>query len=224
MSDIIDEAQEDLEREKWQKLWNDWGRSIIAGCVGIVLGTGAISGYKSYQTSVNEGATAKLIDIVQPELGNVLDTTKLLEVEDDLPARHRAIARMIAIGDLISSDELSRAEAELSELIEEDAVDHLLLDLARVQLAALYVENFDRSVADVEAVLKPIFSDNDNPWYAQAKLNLALAQANKEQSYSSASATLDRLFEKQNPDMPRAVLDQAAKLRQFYTIKAREEG
>lgn len=221
MVDIIREAEEELEKEKLQQFWEKWGKAIIGGCVGIVLGTAGITGFKSYSMSQNEASTAQIMDIVRPDLGSALDTTALLDIVDGLPDNQATIARFIAIGDLIRADNLSQASAQLESVIAKRSIDSLMSDLARVQLAALYIEDVDKQRAEIEQVLKPIFGSPNSPWYAQAKLNMALAYAHKEENYEQAAAVLKQALDK--PETPQSIAQQAAKLRDLYLIKSQEK-
>lgn len=220
MVDIIREAEEDLQQEKLQLFWAKWGKAILGACVGIVLGTAAITGFGAWQTSVDEKATSKIMNIVRPDLGNTLDTSALVEIVDDLPSDQAAIARFIAIGDLMREDKLDEAASQLEAILDEGGADDLMRGLARVQLAALYVENADKTSEDIQKVLRPIFGSPKDPWYAQAKLNMALSYVHKDQDYGQAATTLKQALDRD--DIPQPIRVQAQKLYDLYVIKASE--
>lgn len=221
MVDIIREAEEDLEREKLQNLWNKWGRYVLAACAGIVLGTAGITGYDAWELSRSHKATAKILDVVNPQLGGVTSTEPLLEKAAELPADQAAIARFIAVGDLLRSDKKEEASETLRSIESDSGVQKVLRNLARVQLAALYVSDPDKTSEDVSALLEPILGNTNDSWFAQAKINMALALAHKDQNYVEASKNLEQLLEKQ--DAPLAIREQAIKLKDLYSIKAADQ-
>ena len=49
MGDIFREIDEELRHDKFEKLWREYGRYVIAGAVVIVLAVAAVSGWQQYQ-------------------------------------------------------------------------------------------------------------------------------------------------------------------------------
>ncbi len=52
MGDIFREIDEELRQDKFQKLWREYGRYVIAGAVVIVLAVAGVSGWRQYQKSL----------------------------------------------------------------------------------------------------------------------------------------------------------------------------
>ena len=51
MGDIFREIDEELRHDKFEKLWREYGRYVIAGAVVVVLAVAAVSGWRQYQES-----------------------------------------------------------------------------------------------------------------------------------------------------------------------------
>ncbi len=68
MTDIFDEIDEDLRRERLSRLWNRFGIYVILFVVAVIAGTAAYSGWRWWQqreaqaTSVRFEAAVKLAD------------------------------------------------------------------------------------------------------------------------------------------------------------------
>ena len=52
MGDIFREIDEELRQDKFEKLWREYGRYVIAGAIVIVLGVAGVSGWRQYQESL----------------------------------------------------------------------------------------------------------------------------------------------------------------------------
>jgi len=55
------EVDDELRRERMQKLWQRFGQYVVALSIAVVLVTAAIVGWKSYQNAQNEAWTAELL-------------------------------------------------------------------------------------------------------------------------------------------------------------------
>ncbi len=51
MGDIFREIDEELRHDKFEKLWREYGRYVIAGAVVVVLAVAGVSGWRQYQES-----------------------------------------------------------------------------------------------------------------------------------------------------------------------------
>ncbi|MEC9183936.1 MAG: hypothetical protein VX930_06640, partial [Pseudomonadota bacterium] len=49
MGDIFQEVEEEVRRDRYSKLWKDYGGYIIAAAVALVLGTTAFVGWREYK-------------------------------------------------------------------------------------------------------------------------------------------------------------------------------
>ena len=65
MSDIFKEVEEDVRRERYVKLWKDYGKYVIAGALAIVLGTAAGVGWRDYKSSQREGDSTAFLQAVE---------------------------------------------------------------------------------------------------------------------------------------------------------------
>ncbi len=51
MGDIFREIDEELRHDRFEKLWREYGRYVIAGAVVVVLAVAGVSGWRQYQES-----------------------------------------------------------------------------------------------------------------------------------------------------------------------------
>ncbi|HAU29456.1 MAG TPA: hypothetical protein DCW68_05015 [Rhodospirillaceae bacterium] len=61
VQNIIDEIEEDIQRERLNKIWEKYGNHFIAAAVAIVIGTGAFVTWKSWIQTRNAENTAAFI-------------------------------------------------------------------------------------------------------------------------------------------------------------------
>lgn len=59
VEDLIRELKEDIEREKWHRLWQRYGSTLIGLAVVLVVATGAHSWWRQHQASQNAAAGGK---------------------------------------------------------------------------------------------------------------------------------------------------------------------
>ena len=67
MADVFQEVDEMMKQERVEKFWKENGRWIIAFVVLTILGTALMSGYKSWNKSVQEKQTGELIAFLDAE-------------------------------------------------------------------------------------------------------------------------------------------------------------
>lgn len=73
---IFQEIEEDLQRQKYEKLWKQYGNYIIAFVIAIVLITAVISGWKSWVVYSQQKASDALLGLVE---GKFDDKTRQIE-------------------------------------------------------------------------------------------------------------------------------------------------
>lgn len=64
-NNIFQEIEEDLERQKMEALWKRYSGLVIAGALAVVIGTGGITAWRSWNVERNQHATGALINIVR---------------------------------------------------------------------------------------------------------------------------------------------------------------
>lgn len=205
MTDIFEEVDEALKKEKLEKIWEEYKTTIIACIAILIIGTGLGSAYHSWNYSRNSAETAKLI--------NALDDKNpeqaLLTATKKTRSNHKAIGLLNAASVLKNDGNNEAATKIYAQLIETRTAPKALRDLARI----LYSQNGGENALKY---LKPLLADDKSPWQWHAKIEAAVSEASEE-NYEGALAYLEG-FQKQT-NLPPSLKQRGDALRHVYTIK-----
>src|ERR1700733_1804251 len=141
MSDIFQEVDEEVRRDKAAEFWKKYQNLILAGAALIVLASG---GFRYWQYE-RERATQAAGDQFQQALtaleGGKLDEAKagLDKIAAQGPSGYRALAQMTAAGAEASKDPQGAIGA-FDAISGDAAIDPLLRDAARLRAALLRVD------------------------------------------------------------------------------------
>jgi hypothetical protein len=189
MSDIFQEVDEEVRRDKAAEFWKKYQNVILVGAVLIVL---AAAGFRYWQYE-RERAQQAAGDQFQQALagleGGKLDEAKagFDKIAAQGPSGYRALAQMAAAGARAQSDPQGAAAA-FDAVAGDAAIDPLLRDAARLR-AALIRADIPGEEQKGEAELTAL-SAADGPFRRLAALDLAaLALARKD--YDDAAKELD---------------------------------
>lgn len=185
MSDIFQEVDEDLRRERAQKLWQKYGSYVIGAAVLIVAGTAGFVAWRDYDRKQAEAGAAQYIAAVdQVRAGQESAASALSNVAREGGDGYAALARMqeaalkSRAGDTAAAAEIYRSVAA------DSGVEPELRDAAAL-LATLSVADASDAAAierQVAAIATPT-----SPWRHLAWEIAALAAAkagNMEQARS----------------------------------------
>ena len=94
VQNIIEEIDEDIQRERLKKIWEKYGNHFIALALAIVLGTGATVSFKSWQHTRNAENTARFIAAIDAAQGKdtAAATSALEGFAKDAPEIQAALA------------------------------------------------------------------------------------------------------------------------------------
>ena len=126
MADIFNEVDEALKQEKMQKLWAEYGSTVILAAVLLVLSTAAATGYKSWDARRDGQETARLIDALEGET----PIADLEKISRDTRSGHKAVALLTAAGLHTEKGEFSQAAALYKQIFETGKGPADLLDLS----------------------------------------------------------------------------------------------
>lgn len=141
MSDVFNEIDEDLRREKLKQLWERYSILIVIGAILIV---GAVGGWRGYQylqaKQAAEAGSAFEAAVVLSEQGKRAEAeAAFTKIAADGSRGYRGLARLRAAAEAATRD--PQAAAKLYDAITADpsisASEH---DLARVRAAGLLME------------------------------------------------------------------------------------
>jgi len=174
MSDIFQEVEEDIRRERMARLWQRYGIYVILTAVLIVLVTAGYRGYEAWTTSRERAAGDRFTEVLSTAQEGLASTAadELTAYAQDAPSGYAMLARFRAATALKQAGEPQEAVALLSALAN-DAPDDLYRDLARVRLAQLHLDTGNPAAA-VEAVA-PLAEESSSPFHSAAQEMMGLA-------------------------------------------------
>jgi hypothetical protein len=141
MSDIIREVDEELRRERYQKLFERYGVYLIGAAILLVAAVGAWRGWEWYQARESLQASTKYEDAIRlAQDGKRFDAEKSFnDLAKDGTSGYRTLARFRAAGEAGKSDRASGVRA-YDALAADTSLTPLMRDLARVHAALLLVD------------------------------------------------------------------------------------
>jgi hypothetical protein len=155
VADIFHEVDEEVRRERLQKLWDRYSIFIIAGAVLIVASIGAWQGYQWW-----EGKKAAAAGAAFESALNLSDAGKHAEADAafakiaaEAPAGYRILARLRAAGELAQTKPADAVKA-YDELAADASLGSTLQDLAAVRAGMLTVDT--ASLAEMQRRLDPV--------------------------------------------------------------------
>lgn len=142
MSDIFQEVDEEVRRERLQKLWEKYSIFIIAGAVLIVASIGGWRGYEYWQTKkAGEAGAAFEAAVDLSTAGKHAEAeAAFAKIAADAPAGYRALAKLRAAAELAQTDSKKALEA-YDALANDSSLDQTLRDLAAVRAGMLLVDS-----------------------------------------------------------------------------------
>ena len=174
MTDIFREIDEDLRRDRLEKLWSRYGHYLIGLAVLIVLATAAVVGWRQYQARERRADSAQYaaaLDLARR------DQAAAAKAFDELASKagggYVILARLQAAASKASAGDVSGAIAAYDALAADGSVEPLYRDLASLSAAQHMLETAEPS-AVIER-LKPLAA-GQSPWRPSALEITALAQ------------------------------------------------
>lgn len=167
---LLKEADEELRKEKFEALWQEWGQTLIGIAVMLVLGTALGVGWKNWRHSVNSAQTENMI-IAQEQgvFGLSLARNQGLEGE------HLGLANILVAGQLTAENDDNEGTSTLVQTMMEDASNAGLPNewnavpaWASLRIEAKNAEDSGAKTAIADRMVT-LADDNDNP-YAPAIL------------------------------------------------------
>jgi hypothetical protein len=141
VSDIFSEVDEEVRRERLQKLWDRWGWAIMALAVVVVL---AIAGWRGWQwweaKRAAEAGAAFDAALTLSESGKHQDAEAALDkIAADSPSGYRTLARFREAAELATRDRQAAVKT-YDALAADGRIGRTLQDLAAVRAGLLLVD------------------------------------------------------------------------------------
>jgi hypothetical protein len=170
VSDIFREVEEEVRRERYEKLWKKYGDYVIAAAALVVIGAAGSQLYRVYEqreaekASVAYAAAEQMLNAGQP--GAVVP--EFTALARNAPGGYAQVSRLAQADALFGAGERGAA-IKLYEQIA-DSSDPYLGAAARLHAAWAIADGASRS--EVESLLGPL-TDPASPWHRLAQEVLA---------------------------------------------------
>jgi hypothetical protein len=174
VADIFQEVDEELRRENYAKLWQRYGKYVVALAVIIVLVTAGVWRWREYRLHVRQEEGARYVSALDlARQGKDKEAADAFaEVAKEAGGGHRVLARLEEGALKARAGDNAGAIAAYDALAADGGADPIYRDVARL-LAAQYALKSGDSAAAVERV-KPL-TPASNPWHPSALELTALA-------------------------------------------------
>ena len=173
MSDIFQEVDEEVRREKLQQLWERHSNLIVSLALLVVLAVGGWRGYEWWEMkkAAESGAQFEAA-IVLAEAGKQAEAqAAFAKIAQEGSSGYRILARFREAAELAKSDPAGAAKLYAS-LAADSSLDRALRDLAAVREGMILVDT--APLAELTAKLEPL-TTADRPFRHTARELLALS-------------------------------------------------
>lgn len=155
MADIFHEIDEDLRRERFNRLWTRYGAYVIGLAVLIVLAVAGWRGYEWWKLQRDQAAGAQFEAALQLAAdGKTAEAEAAFQaLEKDGTSGYRVLARFRAAAELAKTD-AAKAVAEYDSLGKDPSIGPLMQNVAQVRAALLLVDT--APLADIQGRMKPL--------------------------------------------------------------------
>ena len=173
MSDIFQEVDEEVRRERLQQLWERHSNLIIALALLVVLGVAGWRGYEYWENQkAAEAGAAFEAAVAQSEADKHAEAqAAFAKVATEGTAGYRTLARFREATELAKTDPAAAAKA-YDALAADSSIGRTLQDAAAIRAGLILVDT--ASLADLTARLEPLTAA-DRPFRHTARELLALA-------------------------------------------------
>jgi hypothetical protein len=155
VSDIFHEVDEEVRREQLNKLWERYGKYLVALCVLVVVGVGAWRGYEWWeakQAAISGAAFEQAAELAQA--GKVQESeAAFAKLAVDGTAGYRVLAGMRQAAELARTD-TKAAVAAYDRIAADKNAGQAVQDLAAIRAGLLLVDS--APYAEMRTRLEPL--------------------------------------------------------------------
>jgi hypothetical protein len=155
VADIFHEVDEEVRRERLQKLWERYGIYLIALAVLLVAGIGAWRGYEYWvaKKAAEAGANFEAATTLSDAGKHAEAEAAFAKIAAEAPSGYRALARLRAAAETAQTNPKAAVKA-YDDITTDSSVGHTLQDLAAVRAGMLLVD--DAPLAEMHRRLDPL--------------------------------------------------------------------
>jgi hypothetical protein len=172
LSDIFREVEEEVRRDRLEKIWKEYGDYIVAAIAIAILAVAAYRLWNVYQAREAARASVRYISAQRLlESGQAQPAAReFAHLSQTAPKGYAKLSQMQEADALAASGNAAAALANYRKLI--DSGDEMLSSIARIRAAWILVEGAPKS--EVESMLGGLAA-NTSPWHPVAGEILAYA-------------------------------------------------
>ncbi len=161
MSDIFQEVEEDVRRERYEELWKKYGNYIIALAAVIVLAVAAWQAWQRYDLNRREQASDKYqAALAVAQSGDAAKAeTAFAEIAQDASSGYQTLAQFELATAELAQNKRDQAIARLQQLVQSS--DALVSNTARLRLAWVIADGAPKP--QIANLLQPL-TDPMSPW------------------------------------------------------------
>lgn len=169
MSDIFQEVDADLRRERMKRVWDRYGIYVILVAVLIVVVTAGYRGYDAWQTSRARSAGDQFAAVLTEAetAASPQSAERLLAFAADAPEGYALLATFRAASQYAEAGVPEKAAALLRDLAADRDVPELYRGLATIRLGQILLNEGDYDGA--AAAVGPLAEDSASPWTRSAQ-------------------------------------------------------
>lgn len=200
MPDILEEIKEDIQQEKFSKLWQDTKVYVIGGIIAIIAGTSGSILYKNYNNSKYEKLGTSLYEAYETESGN--DKEKSIKAYEEVAksgdANIAAISQMRKAAIFANKGENEKANSIYKTISEDQKNPTEIRGLAEIIYLQNEINNSKEKNPELIKKLEAIIA-SDHPFKHSAKEILAFALLNYQETEASGKLFLELSKDKDTP-------------------------
>lgn len=195
---FLREVEEELRRERLEKIWRQYGTYFIAGAAAIVLGVLLYKYIEHSQIIAAETTGARYEEAMALSAdGKEGSAAKEFEkIVADGTGGYPQLARLQLAGALLKEGKSEEALAAYEALANDAGADELLRSYAALQAAAMRVGGAD--FTEMENRLTPLMSD-ESPWRFSARELMGLAAFKAGKSSEARTLLTPLLVDQKTP-------------------------
>ncbi len=216
MADIFQEVDEALKQDRAEKIWQEWGPTIIGTAVLIVLFTAIFSGVRTWNAHKNAVETEQLLETLDAkDVAGALETF----AETTRPG-HKTIALLNAAGGFVNNKQPEDAQKIYRRIVEDARIPDVFRDYARLMDVRLELEIAEKPDADALLASLGTIKGKNNPWHWHAAMDMAMIEAHHKADYAGAIETLNTVLNEES--LPPSIKQRAEAMKHVYSIRALE--
>jgi hypothetical protein len=171
VSDIFREVEEEVRRERYEKLWKQYGDYVIAAAAVLIIGVAGYKLWQHYEFVETQKASAAYLQAMEVSSAKPIEAAALYaKLAQKAPSGYAATAELAEAGDLNAAGKKAEALALYRRIIAKH--DDEVGEIARLRAAWLTADSAKKS--DLEELLQPVNGDKSG-WRFMAREILAYA-------------------------------------------------